>query len=567
EAARVSRSIHESGDQGLQGTSARVFGDGFLSQVAARGVLTSQEHGALGLVGETARVSMPTPKQDYGDQGLKRTDPRVLHGAGSGSGYNQISSASLTSAAGPFKDGYTIVDSSLVGGNALRITVGGHDARRVPQQTRFSREALRSTDGGNDPQINASTAVGPSFAQVLSNPGTRAQAAHNVMNIAPESSRPSIKGNYVCVKVSENALQTRLELCKYSLIGRIFLSKGEIPWKLADHKFKLQSIWGLTSSWRLISLGRGFFHILLSSEVDKSKVWGMGSLNLKPGVLRLQPWQILSDLARGVGVPIRFDEMTLNGEFGHYARMLIDIDLSQPISDSLMVEVGSDCLFIPLEYERLPSFCSTCKFIGHEATNCRRVQKQAPLKEGVTKLERGRSRSRKAIYRPITKSPRADVPIAPKADVPIASKAYVPIDNSYSLLKKDAHGVLNLEDQGQIGSTSKGDKAGQRSSAKELENMENQNPKDKEELKVGTTNVSDNSAIIPDTLPLDKCNANISGEEQPKTQSQEKDSSSFQESTNDSLDTSDLSPTKVFASKDDGWQEVLSKKKKKASQA
>ncbi|PON75626.1 hypothetical protein PanWU01x14_042510, partial [Parasponia andersonii] len=109
---------------------------------------------------------------------------------------------------------------------------------------------------------------------------------------------------------------------------------------------------------QLISLGRGFFHILLSSEADKAKVWGLGSLNLKPGVLRLQPWfpnfnphtqsstnaqvwvrfhelpwvywdrQILSDLARGVGVPIRFDAMTLNGKFGHYARMLIDIDLS-----------------------------------------------------------------------------------------------------------------------------------------------------------------------------------------------------------------------------------------------
>ncbi|PON31533.1 hypothetical protein PanWU01x14_369180, partial [Parasponia andersonii] len=47
-----------------------------------------------------------------------------------------------------------------------------------------------------------------------------------------------------------------------------------------------------------------------------------------------------------------------------------------------------------------------------------------------------------------------------------------------------------------------------------------------------------------------------------------KGSSSFAESKSDhSLDTSDLSPTKVFISKDKGWQEVQSKKKKKASQA
>ncbi|PON53415.1 hypothetical protein TorRG33x02_305600, partial [Trema orientale] len=146
EAARVSRSFHNFGDQGLQGTSARVFGDGFLSQVAARGVLTSQEKGAHGLVGETSRVYMHSQKQDYGDQGLKRTDSRVLHGDGSGSEYNQISPASLTRAAGPFKEGC-------------------HDERRVPQQTRFKRDALQSTDGDNDPQRNASIAVGPSFAQ------------------------------------------------------------------------------------------------------------------------------------------------------------------------------------------------------------------------------------------------------------------------------------------------------------------------------------------------------------------------------------------------------------------
>ncbi|PON56049.1 hypothetical protein PanWU01x14_184080 [Parasponia andersonii] len=47
-----------------------------------------------------------------------------------------------------------------------------------------------------------------------------------------------------------------------------------------------------------------------------------------------------------------------------------------------------------------------------------------------------------------------------------------------------------------------------------------------------------------------------------------KGSSSFAESKSDhSLDTSDLSPNKVFTSKCEGWQEVQSKKKKKVSQA
>ncbi|PON62524.1 hypothetical protein TorRG33x02_278980, partial [Trema orientale] len=56
-------------------------------------------------------------------------------------------------------------------------------------------------------------------------------------------------------------------------------------------------------------------------------------------------------------------------------------------------------------------------------------------------------------------------------------------------------------------------------------------------------------------------------EEHTKYHFRGKDSSFIHESTNDSLNTSDLSPTKVFASKDEGWQEVQSKKKKKAAQA
>ena len=100
----------------------------------------------------------------------------------------------------------------------------------------------------------------------------------------------SKKGGYVAVRVDPFAYKSRLEVCKFSLIGRVVLSNGEKPWKLVDLKAKLQSIWKLNSIWRLISLGKRYFQIMLNSNVDKNMVWSLGSLNLKPGVLRLQPW-------------------------------------------------------------------------------------------------------------------------------------------------------------------------------------------------------------------------------------------------------------------------------------
>ena len=108
--------------------------------------------------------------------------------------------------------------------------------------------------------------------------------------IAPVSLAPKKKSDYVAVKVNPKAYEERLKLCSYSLIGRVVLSKGEEPWKILALKEKLQSIWKLNSQWHLISLGRGFFQIFLNSEEDKAQVWGIRSLHLKPGILRLQPW-------------------------------------------------------------------------------------------------------------------------------------------------------------------------------------------------------------------------------------------------------------------------------------
>ncbi|KAK2638453.1 hypothetical protein Ddye_026248 [Dipteronia dyeriana] len=108
--------------------------------------------------------------------------------------------------------------------------------------------------------------------------------------IAPVSLDPKKNGDYVAIKVNPKAYEERLKLCSYSLIGRVVLLKGDEPWKVLALKEKLQSFWKLNSQWRLISLGRGFFQILLNSEEEKAKFWGIGPLHLKPGTLRLQPW-------------------------------------------------------------------------------------------------------------------------------------------------------------------------------------------------------------------------------------------------------------------------------------
>ena len=98
------------------------------------------------------------------------------------------------------------------------------------------------------------------------------------------------KGGYIAIKMIPTAYEKCLKLCSHSLIDRVFLSKGEEPWKLPTLREKLQIIWKLSSPWRLISLERGFYHIFLHSEEEKSCVRGISALSLKFGILRLQPW-------------------------------------------------------------------------------------------------------------------------------------------------------------------------------------------------------------------------------------------------------------------------------------
>jgi len=169
----------------------------------------------------------------------------------------------------------------------------------------------------------------PQSATTTTKPNAQVVSSH----IAPVFSAPKLKDDYIAIKVNPTAYEKCLKLCSHLFISQVFLSKREEPWKLLALREKLQSICKLSLPWRLISLGRGFYYILLHSEEEKSRIWGIGALFFNPQILRLQPWvqnfnlytqritnaqicvqfynlpweywdhQIFSDLTRCVGVP------------------------------------------------------------------------------------------------------------------------------------------------------------------------------------------------------------------------------------------------------------------------
>jgi len=78
----------------------------------------------------------------------------------------------------------------------------------------------------------------------------------------------------------------------------------------------------------------------------------------------------LYEIAGVVGTPLLIDHITKNRLFGHYARILVDLDLSKDIFYEVTVEREGFVCLVAIEYECLREFCTHCKSIDHHVTSC-----------------------------------------------------------------------------------------------------------------------------------------------------------------------------------------------------
>ncbi|XP_057811500.1 uncharacterized protein LOC131025726 [Salvia miltiorrhiza] len=197
---------------------------------------------------------------------------------------------------------------------------------------------------------------------------------------------------------------------KHALIGRLMLRKGTKPKLVHELKGELQNIWKISNSWQLIPMGKGFFTLKFSSLEDKKTAKGKLNLDLSQGQLRLREWvpkfdpykefssmaqvwvriyylpielwhpEVISAIGRYLGNPIRIDGGSADRDVGHYARVLIELDLSLPLRESLMIEEDNSSIYVEFSYEALPPFCQHCKLTGHLIDKCRRYKSKETKK-------------------------------------------------------------------------------------------------------------------------------------------------------------------------------------------
>lgn len=64
------------------------------------------------------------------------------------------------------------------------------------------------------------------------------------------------------------------------------------------------------------------------------------------------------------------------GKEGTFLRILVDIDLTQPILRGTVMRMGGGKSWVEFRYERCPDFCYMCGLVGHNQKVCTERRKE-----------------------------------------------------------------------------------------------------------------------------------------------------------------------------------------------
>ena len=108
-----------------------------------------------------------------------------------------------------------------------------------------------------------------------------------------------------------------------------------------------------------------------------------------------------------MGTPLIIDNETTKRLYGHYARILVDMDFSRKMFHEITVEREGYSFVVEVAYEWLPNFCSHCQNIGHDVTACRWLyprQDNITLKQAVAQGKKPEP-TKKRTWIPVTENP------------------------------------------------------------------------------------------------------------------------------------------------------------------
>lgn len=177
--------------------------------------------------------------------------------------------------------------------------------------------------------------------------------------------------------------------------GLIMLAVGKELSMNSVKKFMIRN-WNFVALPNIYYHNDGYFIIRFKTEADRDEVlangpysifsapiiinkWSVG-FSMKEDLLRTLPLWVtfpglpvhlwgqksLSRIASTIGIPVTTDECTAEKLRISYARVLIEVHITQEKRKSVTIEdIDGTVIYQPVEYEWLPKFCEKCQKIGH----------------------------------------------------------------------------------------------------------------------------------------------------------------------------------------------------------
>ncbi|XP_057793450.1 uncharacterized protein LOC131010072 [Salvia miltiorrhiza] len=221
--------------------------------------------------------------------------------------------------------------------------------------------------------------------------------------------RPTKEGDQFSLKIPKDLYLNEIKAFEFALTGRLFLQKGDKPRSTMELKWELQRLWSLASDWQLIPLGKGYFTLRFTTAEDKATAKGKAVWELSKGLLRLREWtrnfdpfkenspladvwvrihylpieywnpQVISGIGRYLGHPLKIDGASARRDFGQFARILVEIDMSQNLPSTLLIDGEDTSFHVEFVFENLPLYCRRCKITGHSQETCRKKRRVEPV--------------------------------------------------------------------------------------------------------------------------------------------------------------------------------------------
>ncbi|XP_074304499.1 uncharacterized protein LOC141639227 [Silene latifolia] len=138
--------------------------------------------------------------------------------------------------------------------------------------------------------------------------------------------------------------------------------------------------WSLSGHSLLLKQWTPLFPTQLDT-ISKVPVWVLFH-NLDP---HLWSASALSKIASKIGTPLYADPVTTNKERLSFARVMVEVDLSGPLPDNVVINSPFTGQIIQdVEYEWLPYYCTHCKKLGHEKRFCKQPKQKAKPKAAIS---------------------------------------------------------------------------------------------------------------------------------------------------------------------------------------